>query len=271
MAAGGSAEELFLADKANGVVRAFDVRSGQLEARDAYRLSDTAEPDAFVTAVEYSAHPETLFICTWEKALIYTVRSFERTIDATSNSSWRECNRLDVNLGLERVEGSLRALSDTTLVLGGKFEANYMHLLAVNNNRVMQTRAHVPFKRTSKHNGWDAKRAGLEIWLAVARNTEPAGIVLYRVQETALRSARVLHFESPGCPSFATTLCSCTRALLITPDGRCTCWAPKAGASHRDASSSAVPILHCPQWCVANDALVAWNLEPDNLTIYKIL
>ena len=47
MAAGGSAEELFLADKANGVVRAFDVRSGQLEARDAYRLSDTAEPGRF--------------------------------------------------------------------------------------------------------------------------------------------------------------------------------------------------------------------------------
>ena len=31
------------------------------------------------------------------------------------------------------------------------------------------------------------------------------------------------------------------------------------------------PNSSLPEWCVANDALVAWNLEPDNLTIYKIL
>ena len=67
MAAGRSADELFLADSANNAVRAFNTSTGQLDARDVYRGSAVS---GYVESVAYSAPTDTLIICSWRAGML---------------------------------------------------------------------------------------------------------------------------------------------------------------------------------------------------------
>ena len=109
MSAGAATDELFLADNENGVVRVFDVRTGQLDARDVYRCF--AEEQMWTVA--YGAETDTLCVITSSGAKKHIVRSFNRT-----NSEWCECCRLDVDRYDTEHTCCVSALGDGRLVFG---------------------------------------------------------------------------------------------------------------------------------------------------------
>ena len=141
MAACDSSEELFFADIANGVVRSVDLRSFKLDARDVFRCPD----NEFLESVAYSAHTDTLLICTTqlEQSHKHSVRSFARHTDndsdSDSESEWRECHCIKVQL---RTRGVLRALSDGRLALANDFGGE-LQVFAVDSSRALQRRASV--------------------------------------------------------------------------------------------------------------------------------
>ena len=115
MSAGAAADHLFLANNTNRVVRIFDVRSGQLDARDVYRCP----------AGENNVRR---ILCA-HRHLRHHLRSGEAhySLVRPTNSEWRVCHRLDVDeykttfVVLYPVwvlcECCVRALSDASLCL----------------------------------------------------------------------------------------------------------------------------------------------------------
>ena len=72
----------------NNVVRAFDVRTGRLDARDAY----TPPNGEYVNDVAYSAESDSLFVATWHTdGSGVSVRSLRRT-----DGQWSECHRMQL-------------------------------------------------------------------------------------------------------------------------------------------------------------------------------
>ena len=293
MAAGGSAAELFIADRANNVVRAFDVRSGQLGARDVYRGSSGES----VRSVAYSAHTDTLFIGTWREAMLFTyfatysVRSLART---NSESEWRECHRIDLQMVYYfNSFWSLRALSDgSQLVLGisshrpgPKLQTLGMHLLAMNSSRGIRNRGSIGLSRT--YVGFDAKLTGNTTWLAAAMYTPESSsssyVALFRVV-----GDKLIKEPKPSLFPFAESkmLLFWRDSLLVyalnanangwevheldTGGGRLK---PRRGIilSGRFPFGIGYWDMAGLEWCVANDSLVAWNLEKDTLTIYALV
>ena len=272
MAAGGSAAELFLADSANGVVRAFDVRSGRLDARDAYRRSDGNQS---IVSAAYSARSDTLFVCTsfWNPCPTL------RPLVARANAEWRECHCLEVGVVFCGIQ--LRALSDGSLVLikvkaGGKSE---LQVLAADAARAMRQQRLVA--DTSVSADFDATlAAGGEIWLADA---EKGAVAIHRVVEAGTRCRTE---ELSRC-----ALANCWRPLFCGHDSLLA-YARTADAAGWEVHELGVGAggrleprraILCgrdlpgtekwkcwPEWCVANDALVAWNLEHRTLTSYSL-
>ena len=98
--AGGGASEVFLADRANRVVRTFDVRSGQLAARDVFRWSNRRE-FCFECGVQRArAHRHAVPFYTASNGM-HTVRSLAR--DPDCEFAWRECHSIEV-----QIEGMLQ-------------------------------------------------------------------------------------------------------------------------------------------------------------------
>ena len=163
---GRSAQELFFVDFASKVVRAFDPSSGQLCALDANKFEPSLKSDSIVMDVAYSAHNDTLFVCSWEKEWTYTVRSFDRH---TNPNAWGQSDIHEVTLGIGKCLGAMCALNDGSLLLGGKFVSQKLHILSVDKERKMHLRASFKFISVG-HYGFDATRTCIDIWLAVAKS-----------------------------------------------------------------------------------------------------
>ena len=257
MCAGASANELFLADYANEVLRIFDVRTGQLDARDVYRCAARESP----TGVAYSAHTDTLFVATLCGINTHTVRSFART-----NAEWRECHRLDLSAN-SHPRVSLCALSDGSLVFGVIYSSAELQMFAVDDSRAMQTRARI--RLPAAHCGFDAQLAAGETRLAVALYTPQRVVGFFRVAGDRSEELARCPLECYMRPLF------CRDSLLAfvrTSDGNVVQELGIEGGRlepRRVLSSLHNFIGAC--WCIVNDSLLAaWDLEQDTLTTYSI-
>ena len=262
MSAGVAADELFLADSKNRVVRVFDVRTGQLDARDVYRCP--AEEKMWTVA--YSAKTDTLCVITSSGEKKHIVRSFGRT-----NSEWRECRRLDVD-GYDSVnECCVSALSDGRLVFGVMRSSAELRVLAVDDSRAVTMSARI--RLPAAHRGFDAQLAGGETRLAVALEAEGA-VVLFRVAgdraEELARCAGAL--ELAYSPLF------CGDSLLVrgrnASGSEYAVYAFGSGGGRLERRRELLTGISSGWvvcWLVVNDALVAWELEDDTLTTYSLL
>ena len=266
MSAGAAKDELFLADEANKVVRVFNVRSGQLDARDVYRCPAGQDPDG----VAYCAHTDTLFIATCGRQR-HIILSFARE---NTESEWRECNHIELT-GYQPYHVSLCALSDGSLVFGVRDYEKELRVLQVDDARAIQQRARVKLPGT--HCGVDAMLAGDETWLAVALCTPNHAVALFRVDGTSTRGAKELSrcaLESAFEPLF------CGDSVLVY--GRSadnTGWEVHEFGTVGGRLEPRRVILNVPDpqyfhartWCIGNGGLVAWNFEHLTLTIYSLM
>ena len=240
--AGGRPDELFLADSANGVVRAFDMRSGQLDERDIPVRSPRRVFSALWWPVDrldecgvQRAHRHTCRL--HEAGRANTIRSFARA----NNSEWRECHRLEVEVDFA---GVLRALSDENLLL----EATWMRRLScecwrwTTRKRSRRRRSRTSlFRIATSHSTRRSQRKATCCWRASsdcrrAQNKWSSSAL----SERSPRSSRgTQSLQCPGGRCSSATVCSCTLAGLNT-NGRCGSFAlaPEASACSCDASSS---------------------------------
>ena len=268
MCAGASANELFLADFANGVLRILDVRTGQLDELDVHRCAAGES----LTGVAFSAHTDTLFVATLGNDT-HTVRSFART-----NAEWRECHRLDLSAN-PRHRVSLRALSDGSLVIGVQWFSFFvssavLQMLAVDDSRAMQTRARI--RLPAALFGFDAQLAAGETRLALALYKPAKAVALFRVVGDRAEELARCPLECLTRPLFCR---DSLLALVSTGSG----WT----ASHvvqelcteggrlesRRVLLSGLKNSSDVCWCVVNDSLLAsWGLEDDTptLNLYNI-
>lgn len=278
IAARGS-EELFSADLANKVVRKFDVSSDRFNAlSNVYQCSNAHS----VRSVAYAAHTNTLFICTRRvgpdaKDIVQTVHSFART-DSKFDSRWQECNNLEIHLqGLRR--GVLRTLNDWNLIIGDRYRPKCLQMLSVTSSREIHNGVRISL--LVKYAEFDARLAEGKVWLAVAQDTKrehEESVKLYSADSNADGTAHQLStfpLQEPRNPLF------CGDNLLVyarnkyNPDEwQVHALSTKGGElkllrvilSGRDLPGTD---YYCPEWCVANDALIAWNLDHKRLTIYS--
>ena len=265
MSAGAAEHELFLADDSNKVVRVFNVRSGQLDARDVYRCPAVQDPDG----VAYCAHTDTFFIATCGGQR-HKIISFARE---NSESEWRECNHIEFS-EYQPYLVSLRALSDGSLVFSVRDYEKELRVLQVDNARAIQPRARVKLPGT--HCGVDAKLFGDEMWLAVAIRSPNAAVALFRLDGKTTRGAKELSrcaVESAFEPLF------CGDNVLVY--GRT---ADNAGWEVHEFGTVVgrleprrvilnVPdpqYFHARTLCLGNNELVAWNFEHLTLTVYSL-
>ena len=261
---------LFLANSASIVVLV-DVRSSKLDERDVYRGTGGEH----LESVAYSAHTDTLFICTRRSKGTHTVCSFA---SEDTDSEWRECQCLEVPLESARV--ALRALSDGRVLLANENGALVIEVLSVDESRALQTCA--PIRLPGAHAGFDSKLAGVagETWLAVARRrSEPVpedAVALFRVVGVYAEELSSCPLREPRSPLF------CGDSLLVyarTADrngwrvyefgtGGGDLEPRRVILSGRDLPATGDS--NTPEWCVVKDELVAWNFEHDSLTIYSM-
>ena len=260
MCAGATANELFLADFANDVHCIFDMRSGQLNARDVYRCAAGERP----TGVAYSAHTDTLFVTTRGNNM-NTVRSFART-----NAEWRECHRLDLSAFLHPHRVSLRAMSDGNLVFGVQWFSDELQMLAVDDLRAMQTRARI--RLPAAHCGFDAQLAAGEMQLAVVLATPEHVVALFRVVGNNAEELARCPLECCLRPLFCR---DSLLALVNTGDGYVVQEFGTGGGrlEPRRVLLSGLKNFIYVCWCVVNDSLLAaWGIEygTPTLTLYNI-
>ena len=126
-------DELFLADRINGVVRAMRVRDNAGDLRDVYRAP-------FVCSVCHMSDSDTLLVCSWQ--LGPDLKSAKWLVALSRNGSeWREAQRVQTD-----GEGYIScALSDSRVLIGGT-NSTYMELFRVESGpRIARVhRIHVP-------------------------------------------------------------------------------------------------------------------------------
>ena len=166
---GTAAHELFLADRYNNAVRAFDVRTGRLDARDAY----TPPNGECVYDVSYSAESDSLFVATFHSDHSgVIVRSLARRTDG----QWSECHRR-MQLAPEGTNWiCLRVVRDGTLLCSQHY-TDGIHVCRAHSDRSLQHCARVALP--AKHEGFDAQLAGNERRLAAALSD--GTVALFRV------------------------------------------------------------------------------------------
>ena len=261
MSAGVAADELFLADYANRVVRVFGVRTGPLDARDVY----CCPAEENMMNVAYSAKTDTLCVITASEVKKHIVRSFGRT-----NSEWRECRRLDID-GYDSGERCcVSALSDGRLVFGVMRSSAELRVLAVDDSRAVTISARI--RLPAEHVGFDAQLAGGETRLAVALGTgAEAAVALFRVAGDRAEELARCALAGAWRPLF------CGDSLLVC--GRTANGSSMSGYALGKAGwrlERRCELLtdignrwFC--WCVVNDALVAWDGQSATLTTYSML
>ena len=258
MSVGVAADELFLADLKNRVVRVFDVRTGQLDARDVYRCP----AEETMCNVVYSAKTDTCVITSsGEKEHI--VRSFGRT-----NSEWRECRRLDVDGYDTENACCVSALSDGRLVFGVIGSSAELRVLAVDDSRAVTMSAR--FRLPAAHMGFDAQLAGGETRLAVALGT--GAVALFRVAGDRAEELARCALEFTCCPLF------CGDSLLVRGSSAngsgASVYAFGSGGGRLERRRELLTGIrsNCVvRWRVVNELLVAWGFELNTLTTYSLL
>ena len=126
-------DELFLADVANGVVRAMRVRDNAGDLRDVYRAPHDTSP--FIRSVCHMSYSDTLLVCSHEdnKWLVALSRN---------GSEWREAQRVQTD-GTGEISC---ALSDSRVLIGNNAVTPYMELFRVESGpRIARVhRIHLP-------------------------------------------------------------------------------------------------------------------------------
>ena len=156
-------------------------------------------------------------------------------------------------------------------------------MLHVNESSTLEAGERITF--VSKHNGFDARLSpeGSEIWLAVANQitVSEGEVVLFKLDLGGAKLLSRCQMRKPWMPLF------CGDSLLVyaRTDGSGGCdWevhqlnfaAGRFDGERRviltGGDPSNVRNVFTPEWCVANSdqQLVAWNLEPDEFTIFTI-
>ena len=255
---GAAAHELFLADFYNSAVRAFDVRTGRLDARDAY----TPPNGEYLNDVAYSAESDSLFVATWHTdGSGVSVRSLARRTDG----QWSECHRMQL-----APEGNnwicLRVLRDGTL-LCSQWRTDGIHVCRAHSYRSLQHCARVALPAT--HEGFDAQLGGNERRLAAALSdgsvalfrvdTERAGLV--QLSRVMLAGAGLALFCGDSLLVGVATDNDVREAVsFTTTDGRL----------QRDRSL--IPRddrLDIWRWCFVEGTLFAWDFKSKELLFYN--
>ena len=258
---GAAAHELFLADYFNAVC-AFDVRTGRLDARDAY----TPPNGERVNDVAYSAESDSLFVATWHvDDSGVSVRSLARRTDG----QWSECHRMQ--LAPEGDGGIwLRVLCDGTL-LCCQCDTDCIHVCRAHSDRSLQHCARVALPAT--HIGFDAQLDGNERRLAAALSdgsvalfrvdTEPAALV--QLSRVMLAGAQYALFCGDsllvGVATDSATGGDMREAVsYTTTDGRL----------QRDRQL--IPRddrLDIYRWCFVKGTLFAWDWKSEELLLFN--
>ena len=184
-----TAHELFIADSANNVVRAFNLKEDRFVAPKVY--TGSAASGEFVHDVAYNSEWRTLYVATLDlKSAKVRVRAFARTA-----TGWRDFHRLNfASDGNGRV--LLRVLRDGSVFIGQLDSAKVL-MCRVQTDRSIKhcTKRTLP----EVHRGFDVLLADNELRLAVA--LQSGSVHLYRVY--AERRALILRSNAtlPGARS----------------------------------------------------------------------
>ena len=253
---GGAAEhELFLADRYNYSVRAFHVRTGRLDARDAY----TPPIGEWVNDVAYSAELDSLFVATYQSDHSgVIVRSLARRIDG----QWSEYHRIQLaREGDNRI--CLRVLRDTLLC--SQRDTDGIHLCHAHSDRSLQHCVRVALP--AAHEGFDAQLTGNERRLAAALSngsvalfrvdTERAALV--QLSRVTLAGAQFALFCGDSVLVGVATENDELEALSFTmTDGR---------LQHDRQLISRDDRLDIVSWCFVEGTLFAWDRKSKELRV----
>ena len=258
MAVGRSAEELFLADAANRVVRAFDMRRGQLAARDIYRcpLREERFENALVHELWSPEHPIDEFGV--QRAHRHTCRLHRlhrRFRDAQHHSIVRAPKHLRVArepparpaAGLlcrtafsERRTSGYRRLPEPYVECASAGGSPDFQLASTWDGRCHRSPA--ALLRVRRDARW--RRAAAGVQLRPAAPTRKSSGTLPRRRSWSNGTLAVSESDCPaGHCSSATVVCSCAIAVRSWWENgrfRSSVLAPEAGASSREGLSLAV-------------------------------
>lgn len=269
MSAGAKANEMFLADWKNRVVRLFNMSTGKLNVLDEYQCPEKET----MYNVAYIAHTDTLLIATsGVKGHIF--RSFSR---ADRNSEWHQCHSFYIEgnnttkiCSLSALSEIGKTMSETRLVFGVWGISTELRVLAVDYLHTIQART--PIQLPGVHYGFDAKLVGDETRLAVALCTPEYAVALFRIAGDRAEELAKCRLREAWRPLFY------GHSLLVyvrNADGtRCMVQEFDTGGEGlkpRRELLSGLTYSHDVCWCVLNGTLVAWNAEPKTLTTYSIL
>lgn len=257
---GTASHELFLADSSKDVVRAFDVHTARLDARDAFRCIDGER----INDVAYSSMFDSLFVATWHTdRSAFSVRSFLR-----AGGQWNVCSRMQLaSEGDGKV--NLRVLSDGTL-LCGQSSTDGVHVCRVLTDRSIKHSARLTMPH--KHVGFDAKLSGSEKRLAAAlRNGEGNGFVaLLRLDKECAVPLSVIPL--PG----ALYLLFCNDSLLIgvaasnNDVSEAISFSTKGDSLQRDRQLIAPrDPLNIHSWCLTDEVIYAWDKKSKDLLVFN--
>ena len=256
---GAAAHELFLADSPIGrdVVRAFDVRTCQLDARDAY----TPPIGERVNDVAYNAESDSLFVATSHiVGSEFIVRSFARRTDG----QWSECHRMQLP-EKEYWSMCLRVLRDGTLFCS-QCRTDGIHLCRARSDRSLQHCACVSLPAT--HWGFDAQLAGNERRLAAALSD--GSVALFRVVTERAALVQLSRVMLVG----AQYALFCGNSLLVgvvTGDVReAVSFTTTDGRLQRDRQL--IPRdnrLDICSWCFLEGTLCAWDNKSQELLLFN--
>ena len=247
---GAAAHELFHADH-NRAVRALDVRTGRLDARDAY----TPPNGEFVNDVAYCAKSDSLFVGTYHTDGV-RVRSLART-----DCLWSECHRMQ----LAR-EGSgrmfLLVMRDRTLLCSQRF-TDGIHVCRAHSDRSLQHCARVALPAT--HRRFDAQLVGNERRLAAALSD--GSVALFRIETEPVALVQLSRVMLAGArfPLF------CGDSLLVGLESNgnvreAVSFTTTDGRLQRDRQL--IPRddqLDIFSWCFVEGILFAWDRSKDLL------
>ena len=256
----GGEAELFLADSLREVVRALDVRTGRLDARDAY----TPPNGEYVNDVAYSAESDSLFVATWhtDRSEV-SVRSLARRTDG----QWSECHRMILALVGDNWRICLRVLHDGTLLCSQE-DTNGIHVCRAHSDRSLQYCARVALPAV--HVGFDAQLVGNERRLAAALSvgsvalfrldTEPV-VALVPLSSVQLAGAQYALFCGDSLLVGVDTGGNVREAVSFTTTG---------GRLQRD--SQLIPRddrLDIFRWCFVDETLFAWDWKSKELLLFN--
>ena len=256
---GAAAHELFLTYLYNNAVRAFDVRTGRLDARDTYSPSNGES----VFDVAFSAESDSLFVATYH---LYHSGVAVRSLARRTDGQWSECHRMQLAPeGGYRIWICLRVLRDGTLLCSVR-DTDGIHVCRAHSDRSLQHCARVTLP--ARHEGFDAQLAGNERRLAAVLSdgsvalfrvvTEPAALV--QLSRVTLADARRALFCGDSLLVGVATGDVLEAVSFTTTDGRL----------QRDRQL--IPRddrLNICSWCFVDGTLFAWDSTSEELLLFN--